>query len=129
MPLSFLDVKRADGNYQFLYGDLYSLMANAGNRVAETVEKEYGKNRKILVACGTGNNGGDGFVAAKALSASNEVTVCAVSGKEGMKTQEALKAAENYMGKVIPVSEALKSISRAEIIVDALLGSGILLKT
>ena len=125
MSLSFLDVKRADRNYQFLYGDLYGLMANAGARVAETVEKEYGRNRKILVACGTGNNGGDGFVAAKVLSASNKVTVCAISGKDGMKTQESLKAAADYRGKVLPVSEANNAISGAEIIVDALLGSGI----
>lgn len=126
MSLSFLDVKRADRNYQFLNGDLYGLMVNAGTRVAETIEKEYGKGRKILVFCGTGNNGGDGFVAARILSAANDVTVCAVSGLEGMKTQDSQKAAREYKGRVITPSEAEKAISRSEIIVDALLGSGII---
>lgn len=126
MSLSFLEVKRADRNYEFFFGDLYGLMANAGNRVSEAIEKEYGIGKKILVACGTGNNGGDGFVAARLLSYSNDVTVCAVAGREGMKTQESLKAAGEYKGKVIGPHEAGKAIPAAEIIVDALLGSGII---
>ncbi len=125
MSLSFLDVKRADTNYQFFFGDLDSLMENAGTRVAETILKEYGKNRKIFVACGTGNNGGDGFVAARVLSSSNEVTVCAVSGRKGMKTSESLKAAKGYRGKVITAAKASAAIENSDIIVDALLGSGI----
>ncbi len=125
MSLSFLDVKRADKNYEFFYGDLYSLMANAGSRVAETVESLYGKGKRILVVCGSGNNGGDGFVAARILSTSNDVTVCAVSGGEGMKTEESRKAAREYKGKLIAPADASGAASSAEIIVDALLGSGI----
>ena len=125
MSLSFLDVKRADSNYQFFYGNLYHLMVNAGTRVANAVQKEYGKGKRIFVACGTGNNGGDGFVAARLLSASNEVVVCAVSGRDGMKTHESLKAAGYYKGKIIEVKEAKNAMENSEIIIDALLGSGI----
>ncbi len=125
MSLSFLDVKRADKNYEFFYGDLYSLMFKAGSMVAETVETQYGKGRRILVACGSGNNGGDGFVAARILSASNDVTVLAVSGREGMKTEESRKAAREYKGKIVTAKEVARAATSAEIIVDALLGVGI----
>lgn len=125
MSLTFLDVKRADRNYEFFHGDLQRLMDNAGAGVAETIGKTYGTGRRILVFCGSGNNGGDGFVAARLLSGANDVTVCAVSGSGGMKTSESARAARDYKGPVIPVEEALAKLEESEIIVDALLGSGL----
>ena len=54
------------------------LMENAGRGVAETVARECGPpaNKHILIFCGKGNNGGDGFVAARyLLNAGARVTV------------------------------------------------------
>ncbi|HXZ23099.1 MAG TPA: NAD(P)H-hydrate epimerase, partial [Methanomassiliicoccales archaeon] len=51
------------------------LMDNAGKAVAEVVQKRYGKGRRIIVLCGSGNNGGDGFVAARYLKEENEVAI------------------------------------------------------
>ena len=45
------------------------LMRHAGQAVARFVEREYPQCRRIAVLCGKGNNGGDGFVAARALAA------------------------------------------------------------
>src|SRR5450631_2698179 len=47
-----------------------TLMENAGTAVARFVLREYPQQKRIGVLCGRGNNGGDGFVAARVLSQS-----------------------------------------------------------
>ena len=44
-----------------------TLMENAGSAVAEHVVSQYSSAQRIVVFCGKGNNGGDGFVAARKL--------------------------------------------------------------
>lgn len=125
MAMSFLDVKRADRNYWYLFGDLYNLMSNAGSAVAKVTTELYGKNNSILVICGRGNNGGDGLVAAAALSSQNKVTVCVLGGIENMKTSESRRAARKYKGEIIAESDLASGIRNSTIIIDAMLGSGV----
>jgi len=45
-----------------------ALMANAGKAVADLVEERISRDCPIVAVCGRGNNGGDGFVAARLLA-------------------------------------------------------------
>ena len=44
-----------------------TLMENAGRHVAEALRREFPAARRVTLFCGKGNNGGDGFVAARYL--------------------------------------------------------------
>lgn len=125
MSMSFPEVKRADRNYWYFFGDLYTLMLNAGTEVAKVTEEEFGMENRVLVICGRGNNGGDGLVAASALSDHNEVAVAVIGGIDNMKTSESRRAARAYSGRVVEVDELDTEIRASDIIIDAMLGSGI----
>jgi hydroxyethylthiazole kinase-like uncharacterized protein yjeF len=73
------------------------LMRHAGAAVARFAEREYASCRRIAVLCGKGNNGGDGFVAARNLAASGrEVHVLLLGSPEDLKGDA--KAAFDEMG-------------------------------
>src|SRR4029077_16855939 len=65
------------------------LMENAGRAVAKFVVSRYGTGRRVCVVCGGGNNGGDGMVAARYLSASCEVDVILLTSPEKIRSDEA----------------------------------------
>jgi len=79
------EVKVLDINSDFYGVSTINLMENAGKNVADFVMNKL-KPKKILVFCGTGNNGGDGFVAARHLSKKFEVTVFLTGNPEDIKT-------------------------------------------
>lgn len=123
--MDFIDVKRTDLNYNYLYGDLYAIMKNAGKAVYDFVKSTFGNDRKICVICGTGNNAGDGIVAAELLRKQNNVVVLLIKGPGSIKTIEAKKALEEYKGKIEGFDSVDKCISESEIIIDAIFGIGI----
>lgn len=125
MVISFRDVKRVDRNYEYFFDDLYTLMLNAGTSVKDAVKEAFGSGSRIVVLCGSGNNGGDGFVAARLLSEENDVRLCAIRGKNNMKTAESRKAAGMYSGRLVTEAELQLEISKCDIVVDAIFGSGI----
>ena len=103
------------------------LMENAGKGSAEVILKIIPENKKILIACGTGNNGGDGMVCARYLKDYREVTVWLIDKPENIKTPLAKKNFEKLNGKLkIEYGKGISSyISKDTVIVDALLGTGI----
>lgn len=112
------------------------LMENAGNAVAEFVREKFDK-RKIVVICGTGNNGGDGFVTARHLAHYGfTVSVILIGRSSQIRTPEASKNFHiiQQMISSIPIYELknldqLEKIKRiiedSEIIIDAMLGTGL----
>ncbi len=99
------------------------LMDNAGRAVAEVIQKRYGKGKRIIVLCGSGNNGGDGFVAARYLKKENEVAIIMARPQEDIKTIIARDAFEAV--KDVVVDAKAVHLFDYDLIVDALLGTGV----
>ncbi len=105
------------------------LMEAAGRAVADALLSAFPARRRALVLCGRGNNGGDGYVAARFLAAHGaSVTVLELSaepsGEDAATARRALLAHGLSPAPLEPetLSEALV---HAEVVVDALLGSGL----
>jgi NAD(P)H-hydrate epimerase len=112
-----------------------ALMERAGAGVAEAMERRYGPALalRVVALCGTGNNGGDGFVAARHLRARGAETHVALIGERARVQGEARVHLERLeregTGAVeIGSEEALQRLlaSRApwDFALDALLGTG-----
>ncbi|HXK06622.1 MAG TPA: NAD(P)H-hydrate epimerase, partial [Verrucomicrobiae bacterium] len=108
------------------------LMRHAGLAVARFVENEYPQSRRITVLCGKGNNGGDGFVAARALAATGrDVSVILPGDPDDLKSDAKAAFAEMRLPPVLvqndtelnsPQVEAL--LTGADIIIDGVVGTG-----
>jgi len=124
------EVKVLDINAEYYGTPPDKLMENAGKHVADYIEQNVA-HPKIVVLCGPGNNGGDGFVAARYLSKKYPVTVFLISTEEHIHTSIALMNFSKL--KSLPISlhdkrhlDTLSSkMNDATVIVDAMLGVGI----
>jgi hydroxyethylthiazole kinase-like uncharacterized protein yjeF len=98
------------------------LMENAGRAVADAVSK-MSPGRRVVVVAGPGNNGGDGFVAARYLAERGcVVSVCFVGDRGRLKGDAAL-AASRWNGLVSDLSAA--AFAECDLIIDALFGAGL----
>lgn len=100
------------------------LMERAALCIADEVEKRLEKGSRILVVCGTGNNGGDGLAAARILcqrSYKATIVLIGASGKVSEETAAQLAILHSYG---IPVESEIPEI-QYDGIIDALLGIGL----
>ena len=94
------------------------LMERAGAALAEAV-RLYAGPRETLILCGPGNNGGDGYVAARHLEAAGyPVRVAALADPAA---EAAIWARGQWGGAVEPFDSA----AQAPIIIDCLFGTGL----
>lgn len=100
------------------------LMEAAGRAVADQVRRMLAAGEcRIVILCGPGNNGGDGFVAARVLrEAGLDVTVGLLGDREKL-SGDARLAAEAWTGRLM--SAALVKLDEADLVVDALFGAGL----
>jgi NAD(P)H-hydrate epimerase len=98
------------------------LMENAGEAVAEEIMQRWSA-RRVCILCGPGNNGGDGFVVARVLASAGWPVRIALLGSRDRLTGDARIHASRWSGALEPLAPEV--IADAELVVDALFGSGL----
>ncbi|HET7611203.1 MAG TPA: NAD(P)H-hydrate dehydratase [Rhodanobacteraceae bacterium] len=103
--------------------DGIELMGRAARAALDVLRRRWPQARSLAVACGPGNNGGDGFLlAALAREAGLQVGVAAVGDRS---SGDAALARDRFLregGQVLPTDSPLPN---ADVYVDALFGSGL----
>jgi hydroxyethylthiazole kinase-like uncharacterized protein yjeF len=100
-----------------------ALMENAGCAVADVVAREYPAGTSVVVVAGPGNNGGDGFVAARVLAERGYQVRVLLLGEAGALRGDAAEAARLW-GHSIEQAKP-EEVAGADVIVDALFGAGL----
>lgn len=95
-----------------------ALMERAGAGIADAVRRLAAAS-PVLILCGPGNNGGDGYVAARVLKANGVAVRVAASGEPG--SEVAIVARQRW---TMPV-ESIGTAHGAPVVVDALFGTGL----
>ena len=108
----------------------YTLMTRAASAAFDAMREHWPDPKRVMVLCGTGNNGGDGYVLARlakeaGLEAFSEIKVLQL-GDHGSLKGDALQAYQDWE-KAGGQSSVFSSttLQEADLIVDALLGTGL----
>ncbi|HVY20109.1 MAG TPA: NAD(P)H-hydrate dehydratase [Bauldia sp.] len=101
------------------------LMENAGRAVARAVLAAFPRGKRIAVVAGPGNNGGDGFVAARQLAAQGHEVRVLLCGDRTKLKGDALLAADTWTGTVEFAAPGALAQADVDVIVDALFGAGL----
>jgi NAD(P)H-hydrate epimerase len=100
-----------------------ALMEAAGQAVAEAARRFVRPGQRVAVLCGPGNNGGDGFVAARVLKrASYDVRLFLAGAKADLKG-DAAEMARRFDGAVRPLDPF--QLESLDLIIDGLFGAGL----
>ncbi|MGN0194741.1 MAG: NAD(P)H-hydrate dehydratase [Pseudoramibacter sp.] len=110
----------------------YELMERAGARCFEVINQEIPEHSKILVLCGSGNNGGDGQVIARLCRHHGHQAEVLFTGNPDHFTPNSRQNFNRLQGIGLPytfyseMNEAVrKQIQEADVIVDAVFGNGL----
>lgn len=97
------------------------LMENAGWAVTQEIIKRY-KACSVLVLCGPGNNGGDGYVVARLLAKAGWSVCVGVIGQPKIDS-DAEQVAHQWSGRVTDDPESY--IEKVDLVIDAIFGAGL----
>ena len=130
--ISGSEIKVLDRNAEYYGVPAHKLMENAGKGVADFIIKYLDSvNKNILVFCGLGNNGGDGFVAARYLAEKHNVTLFLTGLEKDIRTDISrknfckLKEISLEIHDIESISEIDRYLSEKNVIVDSMLGIGL----
>lgn len=99
------------------------LMENAGKAIAVAVRHRHPTGSYILILCGPGNNGGDGFVAARELQKDYVVNVAPLDDGHGPRNRLCQRNMEAVRHLLAPWHEDL--LKDCGLVVDSMLGTGL----
>lgn len=104
----------------------YELMCRAGKVIFDRIQEKYHLTQRIIVCCGGGNNAGDGYVVARlALQAGYKVEVVSLIDPKKLDG-DAARAYKDWKSLGHQLSDFNgKLMHRSDVIVDALLGTGL----
>ncbi len=100
-----------------------ALMERAGLAVADEAARLAKSRGRIVVLCGPGGNGGDGFVAARLLARRGYAVELGLLGRREALSGDPALAASRYEGPVLDA--ATLDLARADCVIDALFGAGL----
>jgi ADP-dependent NAD(P)H-hydrate dehydratase / NAD(P)H-hydrate epimerase len=101
-------------------GPMLELMERAGTAAAEAVLRRYPDARTLSVWCGTGSNGGDGFVVARKLHEAGRAVEIVLAGEEEKVSGDAAENLARARKLDLPFAER----ACGEVAVDAMFGTG-----
>ena len=99
----------------------YTLMENAGRAVVRAIQERF-RPCRTLVLCGPGNNGGDGYVAARLLAQDGWPVLVAALGPP-RPDSDAARAHARWRGPNVPFTP--EESARADLVIDAVFGAGL----
>lgn len=104
-----------------------NLMENAGRAVYQVIKQRFDlKDKKVLVVCYHGNNGGDGFVAAKYLCDEAETDILFIGDENKLKKEALINFKKiEHNEKIQFLTDDEVNFDEYDIIIDAILGIGI----
>lgn len=103
--------------------DSFGLMERAGQAVAAAALRHYPEARRFVVLCGPGNNGGDGYVAARALQRAGCTVALFALGDVTRLKGDAARAARLADRPAAPL-DTYRPVA-GDVVVDALFGAGL----
>ncbi|MGI0141439.1 MAG: NAD(P)H-hydrate dehydratase [Candidatus Micrarchaeales archaeon] len=128
--LSLDQVRAIDMNVAALGISEIGLIDNAGRAVSDFVKKNVKPGERLLIVCGRGKNGADGFACAKHMSRDYKVTVALLGSEDAVTSPEVKFHLESILKNpaITFVDEAEKIISEllkeCDMVVDAIFGTG-----
>lgn len=103
--------------------DGLTFMRRAGAAVVSVIESAFPNPVSVVVLCGLGKNGGDGFIVAGLLQQKGWTVTCTVIGDAAQLSGPALQARADFPGSLVTWSPDL--LGSCSLIVDALFGIGL----
>lgn len=104
----------------------YTLMKRAGEAALRVLRSRWPTAHRVVIVCGGGNNGGDGYVLARFAQAAGLTTLALAAVPPERLRGDARRAYEDFtasQGRVLPF--AAEQLAAGDVVVDALLGTGL----